>query len=188
MSTPRLASFLKSGPPASMLSHIKLAALRMLKGAGIFELVADSRWRQQRLLILCYHGTSLADEHLWRPGLYMDPTTFGQRLEILKRGRYPVLPLVEGLQRLQHGTLPSRSVVITFDDGTYDFYKQAFPRLKSYGFPVTVYQTTYYTDFERPVCSTSGEISEGRLRINSRDANVSADERARVAGGRARRS
>jgi peptidoglycan/xylan/chitin deacetylase (PgdA/CDA1 family) len=134
-----------------MLSHIKLAALRVLKGAGIFELIADSRWRQQRLLILCYHGTSLADEHLWRPGLYMDPTTLEQRLEILKRGRYPVLPLAEALHRLKHGTLPSRSVVITFDDGTYDFYKQAFPRLKSYGFPVTVYQTTYYTDFERPV-------------------------------------
>jgi peptidoglycan/xylan/chitin deacetylase (PgdA/CDA1 family) len=39
----------------------------------------------------------------------------------------------------------------TFDDGTYDFYRQAFPRLKSYGFPVTVYQTTYYTSCERPV-------------------------------------
>jgi hypothetical protein len=43
---------------------IKGAILRVLNGAGIFELVADSRWRQQRLLILCYHGTSLADEHL----------------------------------------------------------------------------------------------------------------------------
>jgi len=134
-----------------MLGRIKLATLRALKGAGMFELVADSRWRQQRLLILCYHGTSLADEHLWRPGLYMAPTTLEQRLEILKRGKYAVLPLAEGLQHLHHGTLPSRSVAITFDDGTHDFYQQAFPRLKSYGFPVTVYQTTYYTDFERPI-------------------------------------
>jgi peptidoglycan/xylan/chitin deacetylase (PgdA/CDA1 family) len=134
-----------------VLRHVKLATLRVLKGAGIFELVADSRWRQQRLLILCYHGTSLADEHLWRPRLYMAPPTLDQRLEILKRGKYPVLSLAEALQRLQQGTLPARSVVITFDDGTHDFYQQAFPRLKSYGFPVTVYQTTYYTDVERPV-------------------------------------
>jgi peptidoglycan/xylan/chitin deacetylase (PgdA/CDA1 family) len=134
-----------------MLREIKLATLRLLKSGGIFDLVANSRWRQQRLLILCYHGIALEDEHLWRPGLYMEPATLEQRLETLKRGNYAVLPLGESLERLRAGTLPPRSVAITFDDGTYDFYKQAFPRLKRYGFPVTVYQTTYYTDFERPI-------------------------------------
>ena len=134
-----------------MLRQIKLATLRLLKSGGIFDLVANSRWRQQRLLILCYHGISLDDEHLWRPGLYMEPALLEQRLETLKRGNYAVLPLGEALDRLRAGTLPPRSVAITFDDGAYDFYKQAFPRLKSYGFPVTVYQTTYYTDFQRPV-------------------------------------
>jgi peptidoglycan/xylan/chitin deacetylase (PgdA/CDA1 family) len=134
-----------------MLREIKLATLRLLKSGGIFDLVANSRWRQQRLLILCYHGISLDDEHLWRPGLYMEPAVLEQRLETLKRGNYAVLPLGESLERLRAGTLPPRSVAITFDDGTYDFYKQAFPRLKSYTFPVTVYQTTYYTDFQRPV-------------------------------------
>lgn len=137
-----------------MLREIKLATLRLLKSGGIFELVANSRWRQQRLLILCYHGISLNDEHLWRPDLYMEPAVLEQRLETLKRGRYAILPLGESLERLRAGTLPPRSVAITFDDGAYDFYKQAFPRLKSYGFPVTVYQTTYYTDFQRPVFNT----------------------------------
>jgi peptidoglycan/xylan/chitin deacetylase (PgdA/CDA1 family) len=134
-----------------MLREIKLTTLRLLKSGGIFDLVANSRWRQQRLLILCYHGISLDDEHLWRPGLYMEPAVLEQRLETLKRGNYSVLPLGESLERLRAGTLPPRSVAITFDDGTYDFYKQAVPRLKNYAFPVTVYQTTYYTDFQRPV-------------------------------------
>jgi peptidoglycan/xylan/chitin deacetylase (PgdA/CDA1 family) len=134
-----------------MLREIKLATLRLLKSGGVFDLVANSRWRQQRLLILCYHGISLQDEHLWRPGLYMEPAVLEQRFETLQRGKYSVLPLGESLERLRAGTLPPRSVAITFDDGTYDFYKQAYPRLKRYGFPVTVYQTTYYTDFERPV-------------------------------------
>jgi peptidoglycan/xylan/chitin deacetylase (PgdA/CDA1 family) len=42
-------------------------------------------------------------------------------------------------------------VAVTFDDGTYDFYKQAFPLLQRYQIPATVYQTTYYTDHELPV-------------------------------------
>jgi peptidoglycan/xylan/chitin deacetylase (PgdA/CDA1 family) len=134
-----------------MLRAAKLVTLSALRNAGVFYLVANSRWRQQRLLILCYHGTSLEDEHLWRPGLYMQPEKLEQRLELLKKGGCSVLPLGQALQGLRAGTLPRLSVVITFDDGTYDFYQQAFPLLKSYAFPATVYQTTYYTACERPV-------------------------------------
>jgi len=134
-----------------MLRPVKLAALRVLRGSGIFSLVTNSRWRQQRLLILCYHGTSLEDEHLWRPMLYIDPQKLEQRLESLKKGHFSVLPLGEALQRLRAGTLPPRSVALTFDDGFFDFFRQAYPLLKGYGFPVTVYQTTYYTSVERPL-------------------------------------
>jgi peptidoglycan/xylan/chitin deacetylase (PgdA/CDA1 family) len=136
-----------------MLRSLKRATLRALKTAGVFRAVAASRWRRDRLLILCYHGISLDDEHQWRPGLYMQPELLEQRFEMLKRGRYSVLPLAEALQRLNAGSLPSRSVAITFDDGTYDFYRQAFPLLKQYAFPATVYQTTYYMDYQRPVFS-----------------------------------
>lgn len=114
-------------------------------------MLADSDWRKNRLLILCYHGISRTDEHLWRPTLYMQPEVLRQRLEILKNGRYNVLPLGEAIQRLQAGDLPSRSVAITFDDGGYDFYAAAFPVIKSFLFPVTVYQTTYYGDRQLPI-------------------------------------
>src|SRR5580704_14760477 len=134
-----------------MLKPVKLAALGMLRSSGAFKLVANSRWRQERLLILCYHGTSLEDEHQWRPALYIRPQTLERRFESLKKGQFAVLPLGDALQRLHSGTLPARSVALTFDDGAYDFFRQAYPLLKHYGFPATVYQTTYYTSFERPV-------------------------------------
>jgi len=118
---------------------------------GTFHLVGNSRWRQQRLLILCYHGTSIDDESLWRPSLYITPQKLEERFSALKDSKYAVLPLAAALQRLHAGTLPPRSVAITFDDGTYDFYRHAFPLLQSYGFPATVYLTTYYTFCERPV-------------------------------------
>jgi peptidoglycan/xylan/chitin deacetylase (PgdA/CDA1 family) len=117
----------------------------------VSRLVLNSQWRSNRLLILCFHGISRLDEHLWRPGLYMQPEIFDQRLRILREGAYSVLPLAEALRRLRIGQLPPRSVAITFDDGGYDFYAAAFPILKSYGFPVTVYQTTYYSDYQKPI-------------------------------------
>jgi peptidoglycan/xylan/chitin deacetylase (PgdA/CDA1 family) len=134
-----------------MLRPVKLATLGVLRGSGIFRWVTNSQWRQERLLILCYHGTSLEDEHLWRPELYIQPQKLEQRLESLKKGDFSVLPLGEALQQLRAGTLPPRSVALTFDDGGYDFFRQAYPLLKRYGFPATVYQTTYYTSVELPI-------------------------------------
>jgi peptidoglycan/xylan/chitin deacetylase (PgdA/CDA1 family) len=134
-----------------MVRQLKLALLGALKTAGIFEVVADTRWRSQRLLILCYHGIALEDEHLWRPRLYMPVSLFEERLAALRRMGCSVLPLAEGLDRLRAKNLPPRSVSVTFDDGTFDFYRQAFPLLQRYHIPATVYQTTYYSDNEIPV-------------------------------------
>ena len=134
-----------------MLRVIRRTTLQVMRSCGVFALVANSKWRSARLLILCYHGVSRLDEHLWRPTLYMEPSVLRGRLEMLKSGAYNVLRLGEGLERLQRGTLPPRSVAITFDDGGYDFYEQAYPQLKRYAFPATVYQTTYYSDHQMPV-------------------------------------
>src|SRR2546430_11607714 len=83
-----------------MRKQIRRSALHLLRNTGVFRLLRESEWRRQRLLILCYHGISLEDEHQWRPGLYMEPKTLEQRLRILRTGDYNVLPLGEALQRL----------------------------------------------------------------------------------------
>lgn len=46
---------------------------------------------------------------------------------------------------------PERAVAITFDDGSWDFYQAAFPLLQEFNFPVTLYLTTFYTQYNRPV-------------------------------------
>ncbi len=134
-----------------MLRKTKLATLGLLKSSGVFDLVANSSWRRERLLILCYHGVSVEDEYLWRPQLYMTPELLRARLELLRSKRYSVLPLGQALTLLRSRDLPPRSVAITFDDGGYDFYKRAYPLVKEFGFPVTVYQTTYYMDRQMPI-------------------------------------
>jgi peptidoglycan/xylan/chitin deacetylase (PgdA/CDA1 family) len=132
---------------------LKRAALQAFQRTGGFSLVADSDWRRHRLLILCYHGISLDDEHLWNGGLYMPPEMFEQRLQLLQAARCNVLPFSEGVERLYAGTLPQRSVVLTFDDGYHDFVAAAHPLLKKYGMPSTVYLPTLHCGRRAPVFS-----------------------------------
>ena len=134
-----------------MLRQAKLGVLRLAAAAGISRILADSAWRERRLLILCYHGVSRYDEHEWDGALYITAETLRRRMQLLKQERCNVLPLAEAVNRLHKGTLPPRAVTITFDDGYHDFYSTAFPIIESFGFPVTLYLTTYYVEFNRPV-------------------------------------
>jgi peptidoglycan/xylan/chitin deacetylase (PgdA/CDA1 family) len=134
-----------------MLKRAKRNVLRTLRSVGAFDAIRASEWRRRRLLIIGYHGVSIEDEHEWDPAFYVAPSTLEQRFRILRDGGYTVLPLGEGIERLRSGSLPRRSVVLTFDDGMADFAINAFPLLKRYGFPATVYLTTYYATDNRPV-------------------------------------
>jgi peptidoglycan/xylan/chitin deacetylase (PgdA/CDA1 family) len=134
-----------------MLKKLKQAALKSLKTAGVSTLVHNSRWRRQRLLILAYHGVSLSDEHLFNGSQFISADLFRDRLELLKRLKCAVLPLGEAVERLYANDLPDRAVAITFDDGLSDFYRRAFPLIQEFEVPVTLYLTTFYSHYQRPV-------------------------------------
>lgn len=134
-----------------MLKTLKQATLGSLKTSGVFSLVQNSRWRQRRLLILAYHGISQADEHLWDYTQFMSPEFFRARMQFLKTSGCTVLPLGEALNRLYANDLPDKCAAITFDDGTADFQDRAFPILQEFDFPVTLYLTTFYSHYNRPV-------------------------------------
>ncbi len=102
-------------------------------------------------MILAYHGISLEDEHLWNGSQFISVEVFRTRLELLRKSSCAVLPLGEAVTRLYADDLPDRAVTITFDDGTSDFYRRAFPLIKEFGFPVTLYLTTFYSYYQRPV-------------------------------------
>ena len=157
--------------PPSMLKSIKRGTLAAAHTAGIMSLARESAWRGRRLLILGYHGVSTDDEHLWDGELYIPPGLLRQRFESLRRGGYSVLPLDEAVRRLYDGTLPGRAVAITFDDGAYDFYTHARPLLEEFGYPATVYLTSYYCRFQRPVFNTMLRY----LLWKGRDGSLSTD-------------
>jgi len=133
------------------MRDLKRLLLALLRRTGFSRLVAASPWRRRRLLVLCYHGISLDDEHRWDGGLFMEPALFKQRLEWIRAFNSTVLPLAEALDRLAKGTLPERAVAITFDDGLLGVQRFAWPLLREFGWPMTLYLTTYYCSFNRPV-------------------------------------
>ncbi len=137
--------------PITVKKTLKSTALSTLRSAGLFSLATRSQWRKQRLLILCYHGLSLSDEHEWSPHLFITPEQFGQRLACLRDMNAAVLPLGEALARLQSDSLPEASIALTFDDGFVDFLKYGVPALAEFGFPCTLYLTTYYMKHRLPI-------------------------------------
>lgn len=136
---------------ATVKSSLKQAGLAVLRGTGAFATISNSERRKNRLLILCYHGISLRDEHEWNGGLYVSPEQFRERMGLLRSEGASVISLSEGLERLRTRSLPPLSVAITFDDGFYDFYKYAVPVLRDFDFPCTLYLTTHYCQHRLPV-------------------------------------
>jgi peptidoglycan/xylan/chitin deacetylase (PgdA/CDA1 family) len=140
--------------PSTLTSTLKVAKNAFLIGArtcGAYSAFKHSNWRKRRLLILGYHGISLQDEHAWRPGLFMTPDQFAGRLAAISRMGCNVLPLSEAIDHLRSETLPPMSVAITFDDGFYNFFAAAYPILKQFKYPATVYQTTFYAACNKPI-------------------------------------
>ncbi|MGB8771461.1 MAG: polysaccharide deacetylase family protein [Candidatus Korobacteraceae bacterium] len=135
----------------SQLKAAKASLLAMSRDMRLFSVVGRSQMRRNRLLIVCYHGVSSGDENQYQPEMFLSTTVFERRMQILRDSGANVLDLGEGLQLLSEGRLPPRSTVLTFDDGWADFRTNAFPILQRYGFPATVYLTTYYCFFNRPI-------------------------------------
>jgi peptidoglycan/xylan/chitin deacetylase (PgdA/CDA1 family) len=128
-----------------LLRSTKHTLLWALDSVGVNSAIINSWWRERRLLIICWHGVSNDDEHCWNPTLFMPAETLRMRLELIRAMQCNVLPLNEGLARVKDGTLPSRAVALTIDDGDSSFYLRIWPMLRALGFPATLYWTTYYS-------------------------------------------
>ncbi len=67
---------------------------------------------------------------------------FERQLRCLAAWRYRVLSLDEVVEAVeQGGRAPTRRVAITFDDGYVEVYRIAWPLLRRFGFPATIFVT-----------------------------------------------
>ena len=72
--------------------------------------------------------------------LIVSVEAFDRQMRFLKKNSYDVLPLETAAAMIVDGRkLPARALVLTFDDGYIDNYLYAFPVLKKYGLPATIF-------------------------------------------------
>jgi peptidoglycan/xylan/chitin deacetylase (PgdA/CDA1 family) len=72
----------------------------------------------------------------------VNPTEFRKQMEYLKKN-YSIVTLKEILEFAVDGNaLPKKSVAITFDDGYYDNYLNAYPYLWEHNLPAAIFLTT----------------------------------------------
>jgi peptidoglycan/xylan/chitin deacetylase (PgdA/CDA1 family) len=114
-----------------------------------------------RVPILLYHYVDKAPpEKGWRAnGLTVRTRDFEWEMEWLQSHGYHTVTLQRVYAAANGGpALPSRPVVLTFDDGTLDNYTVAYPILRRHGFVATFFVITNYVG--RTGCMTWDQLRE----------------------------
>lgn len=104
---------------------------------------AESNGKQ--LAILSFHKIGEPPRGAWNTWFYVPEGTFVRQLTYLATHGWRVIDqatFVKGLE--DPGSLPSRSALITFDDGYRSMRTIALPWLRRFGFPAIVFVPTDY--------------------------------------------
>src|SRR5262245_53243914 len=90
-----------------------------------------------QVIIFCYH---LLVDKVRYPGTEITPAAFEAQMKQLKDAGITVIPLQDLLAwKRGEKNIPPRCAVITFDDGYKSQYEVAWPILKKYGYPFTMF-------------------------------------------------
>ena len=118
----------------------KTLAFSLLSSGGVFRL--GRALCRRSLIVLTYHRVIAKTPYDTRPSSSVFSCEFEEQIEYLVR-RYHIAKGEEVRSLIcEGGSLPSNSVLITFDDGYENNYTRAFPVLQRYGATATFFLTT----------------------------------------------
>lgn len=104
---------------------------------------------QLRVPILLYHyiGNNPNPNDKQRDYLSVSPEKFEEQMKYLSENEYQTISLDTLYAALKkQATLPSKPVILTFDDGYTDFFYNAYPILKRFNLSATVFIPTGLMD------------------------------------------
>jgi peptidoglycan/xylan/chitin deacetylase (PgdA/CDA1 family) len=105
-----------------------------------------------------------------RPDTEITPAAFEQQMQELKNKNISVIPMQDFLAwRRGEKAIPPKSAIITFDDGWKSQYEVAWPILKKFNYPLTLF---IYTEGIRPGHFSGGESMSWEMLAEMRDAGV----------------
>lgn len=96
-------------------------------------------------VIIMYHSVGEKGTALDGYGdkLNVNTESFDKHMMFLKKFNYKVIPLREFIERIKKGEkIPQGTIAITFDDGVKNNFEEAYPILKKYNFPATIFVPT----------------------------------------------
>ncbi len=117
-----------------MKRNVKQTALNVMLKAGVFAPFRVAH--QTQALILCYHRFSQQEEIRKTPAQLL-----AENIKYLKK-HYTIVALSEIARRIQAGKSLRGLAAITIDDGYSDAYEVAFPTLRQYQVPATLFVMT----------------------------------------------
>lgn len=130
------------------------------------ETVSSVYTGTQSVPILMYHyirEMPPEDDSIGR-GLTVTPANFDKQMGYLKSAGYEAIDF----KQMRDGTLPSKPVIITFDDGYGDAYSVAMPTLRKYGYTGVFYIITQDVGKKSFLTwSQIKEMSDGGMTIGS---------------------
>ena len=148
--------------PARMRSPIEPAhkgrAQRLVEIAERMGVVRSLKGLHDRrnpaLAILAYHRVMPTDDLECYPFdqelISATPVQFDSQMRYVREHLHPV-SLQDVIAQIEHGTpLPANAVAVTFDDGFADTYRYAFPILRRYRIPATIFVSTGYVESGEP--------------------------------------
>src|SRR5216110_193966 len=120
-----------------------------------------------QVIIFCYHR--LVDKIRF-PGTEITPAAFEAQMKALKDRGITVIPMQDLLAwKRGEKSIPPRCAVVTFDDGWKSQYEVAWPIMKKYGYPLTMF---IYTEGVRGGALGGGEAITWEQLADMRDNGV----------------
>ena len=125
----------------SRVLPVLAAGVRLGGGAWL----ANRAWGADCLTVLAYHRIGYVAEarrYSYATNISAAPDMFERQLDYIAR-HFNVIDLA-ALHRwlVDDGPLPPRPLLISFDDGYRDNYEYAYPLLRRYGLPATIFLIT----------------------------------------------
>jgi peptidoglycan/xylan/chitin deacetylase (PgdA/CDA1 family) len=121
---------------------------------------------KSQVIVLCYHRF----EDKPKDSLAIKPADFEAQLQALKDSGIAVIPMADFLawRRGEKG-IPEKAAIITIDDGYLSGYNVAWPILKKFGYPFTMF---LYTDYVKGGPKSGGQSISWDQLAEMRDAGV----------------